>query len=560
MSYYDDSSLFVAPNGYKTSVLFAQKPMDANGQLAFTRSNDTATRVGPDGLIEKVRTNLVLQSNSFDTTWTNTNTTVTSGQAGYDGTNNAWLLDSTGGFIQQNISLNGLYTFSVYAKKGTAEGIRLRINAGTDANCYINLNDGTEINAHSGVYLSVVSVGSGWYRIGLAINDSAIVDVRFYPVNLSGFSTTGNILIQDAQLEAGDIATDYIPTTTTAVSVGPVANLPRIDYTGGGCGKLLLEPQRTNLLTYSEQLNNAAWLNAGGTTTANTAVSPSGYQDADTLTGVRYQATFASNTYTLSVFAKKVDGDNTLTLRFDVPTTKVAVFNLNNGTIVGADAGYTPTITNYGNGWYRCTLTTPASTTIANVVFVSASSGASSTYVWGAQLEAAFYATSYIPTLGSASTRGSDAASKTGISSLIGQTEGTLYFEGTIEGVGATTRRLISLSNGGNNNMLQVYNASNTNSLELVVTTAGATQAVITASSSITFGQAFKFAFAYANNDFVFYVNGVQIGIDGSGSVPATSVVQFARGDGNNAHEGTNSQLLLFKTRLSNADLAALTA
>ena len=60
MSYYDDSSLFVAPNGYKTSVLFAQKPMDANGQLAFTRSNDTATPVGPDGLIEKVRTNLIL--------------------------------------------------------------------------------------------------------------------------------------------------------------------------------------------------------------------------------------------------------------------------------------------------------------------------------------------------------------------------------------------------------------------------------------------------------------------------------------------------------------------
>jgi hypothetical protein len=249
--------------------------------------------------------------------------------------------------------------------------------------------------------------------------------------------------------------TDYIATTTAAVSVGPVSGLPRLDYLGGAsCPRLILEGQRTNLLTFSEQLNNAAWLNAGGTITANTAVSPSGYQDADTLTGVRYQSTFASNTYTLSVFAKKVDGDNTLALRFDVPTTKVAVFNLNNGTIVGADAGYTPTITNYGNGWYRCTLTTPASTTITNAVFVSASSGASSTYVWGAMLEQGSYSSSYIgPTLGASVTRLADAASKTGISSLIGQTEGTLFVEAkvTLNGrlllIGATGNFIEILTN-----------------------------------------------------------------------------------------------------------------
>jgi hypothetical protein len=50
-------------------------------------------------------------------------------------------------------------------------------------------------------------------------------------------------------------------------------------------------------------------------------------------------------------------------------------------------------------------------------------------YIYGAQLEAGAYATSYIPTLGAAVTRGLDACSKTGISSLIGQTEGTLFVE-----------------------------------------------------------------------------------------------------------------------------------
>jgi hypothetical protein len=146
MSYYDDSSLFVAPNGYKTSVLFAQKPMDANGQLAFTRSNDTATRVAENGLIQKVRTNLLLQSNTFDTTWTNSNTTETSGQAGYDGTNNAWLLNATsaGGSIVQSFSVAGIQTFSVYAKAGTYGFIRVQINGtGFDKRIDVNLANGT---------------------------------------------------------------------------------------------------------------------------------------------------------------------------------------------------------------------------------------------------------------------------------------------------------------------------------------------------------------------------------------------------------------------------------
>jgi hypothetical protein len=86
------------------------------------------------------------------------------------------------------------------------------------------------------------------------------------------------------------------------------------------------------------------------------------------------------------------------------------------------------------------------------------------------------------------------------------------------------------------------------------------TQASITASNAFTLGQTFKFAFAYANNDFVFYVNGVQIGVDGSGTLPAslTNLV-FGRGPLDFLFEGKVSQTLLFKTRLSNNALASLT-
>ena len=109
MSYYDDSSLFVAPNGYKASVLFAQKPMDANGQLAFTRSNDTATRVDENGLIEKVRTNLVLQSEAFNVTWGPVRSSVTANTTtAPDGTSTAdTLFDSVDNnihYVRQSFS------------------------------------------------------------------------------------------------------------------------------------------------------------------------------------------------------------------------------------------------------------------------------------------------------------------------------------------------------------------------------------------------------------------------------------------------------------------------
>ena len=95
----------------------------------FSRgSNLAATSVGPTGLIEKGRENLLLQSNQFDTTWTAVGTTLTSGQSGYDGTNDAWLLSKDSGQyrrIIQNISFSGVYTLSVYAKANTLSQIIL---------------------------------------------------------------------------------------------------------------------------------------------------------------------------------------------------------------------------------------------------------------------------------------------------------------------------------------------------------------------------------------------------------------------------------------------------
>jgi len=592
MSFFDSASLVQIPSGYSDGTLYSVKPIDGTGDLTFSRGSDIeATRVNANGYIEKAKVNLLTYSNDFsNAAWTLSNTTVTGGQTGYDGSSDAWLLSksASGGLLRQGFTSIGVETISVYAKAGTLNWAFVNVG-GAAYGAYFDLSGSGAVGTSVGATIeaSIVSLGGGWFRCVVAGNFSGSTNFRVYPADGDGDTsgTSGNIYIQDAQLNYGLVAQEYQETTTTSVITGITNDLPRLDYSGGAsCPSLLLEPERTNLINNSEFYG--AWTGSA-VYTANTDVSPSGYQDAATLNDNttayldrrKSPAITANTTHTFSVFVKKTTGSLTHYAGFGISLTggsSVVDYGIINTTTGAINRDASSTINSvsyssesYGNYWrVIMTFTDNQSNTLCTAIIYPAIStnGTSisptaqgSNVFWGAQLEEGSYPTSIIPTYGTSLSRLADACSKTGISSLIGQTEGVVYFEGTIEGVAANTRRLISLSDGGNNNMLQVYNASNTNSLEFVVTTAGATQAVITASSAITFGQTFKFAFAYANNDFVFYVNGVQIGIDGSGSVPATSVVRFARGDGANLHEGTNSQLLLFPTRLSNADLATLT-
>ena len=438
-SFYSDASLVMIPSGYKTSKVYSAKPTDGAGDLVFTRSNDTATRVGPDGLIEKVRTNLLLQSNTFSTTWLPlSGGAVTGGQSGYDGTNNAWLLSKSaaGGFIYQTAnSFNGQYTLSIYAKANASTYIRVNGNALTDGDAFFNLSTGA-IQSSTNCVAEIVSVGGGWYRCSITSTDADLDFVNIYPAEASGISaTSGSVFIQDAQLEKGDIATDYIATTTAAVSVGPVANVPRLDYTDSTCPRLLLEPQRTNSLTYSENFDNAAWSKDNSTITANSVTSPSGYQDADTLTDTTANTRHRVNTsafsftagtaYTLSVFVKKESSGRFLLLNAATGASARAVLNLDTLAITNIDG--TGKVEDYGNGWYRFSVTGTAATTQNAPIFIQMQNAAtdlpyvgngSSFYIWGAQLEVGAYATSYVPSLGAAVTRGADAYHTNSLSSL----------------------------------------------------------------------------------------------------------------------------------------------
>jgi hypothetical protein len=242
MSLYDEASLVMIPSGYKDDKLYSIKPTSGDGDFTFSRDGSgasPATRVNASGLIEKGRTNFLLQSNSFSSSsWIQTNTTPTSGQVGYDGTNDAWELNVTAGNgnLVQPLSFSGVNTLSFYAKQGSLQYVYILFNgSGFNGTASIDLADGAIYNTSAFIVdIKTTNVGGGWYRIE-AVSNRTNSDIRIFPSNNNSGGTTavGNIYIQDAQLEKGLVATSVIETTTAAASAGILGDMPRLDYSGG---------------------------------------------------------------------------------------------------------------------------------------------------------------------------------------------------------------------------------------------------------------------------------------------------------------------------------------
>jgi hypothetical protein len=573
MSFFDDASLVMIPSGYKDQKVYSVKPTDGTGDLTFSRAS-SATRVQSNGLIEKVRTNLILQSEAFNSaSWNTTRATITANATtAPNGTATADLFTdgtftSTNCFSDQLVLTSGTYNMSGFVKAGTSPFIALILYDTQDNGVLFNTSTQAITTFGTVTDQKVESYGNGWYRISFSrtvnsANSFAGISVR--PTNSIGpYNGTGSLtaFFWGVQVETGDIATDYIATTTAAVSVGPVSGLPRLDYLGSTCPRLLLEPQRTNTQINSE--NFAAWLGSDnitiGSNTSDT-LDPAGFNGADKITLLGgapmrvYEFTGSTaGTGTISLFAKA--GTSTNIALFTSSGTLLVGFNLTTQ-VVTPSAG-TGTITNYGNGWYRITATsTLGASEVLQITFVG--SNGQTIYIYGAQVEAGAYATSYIPTLGASVTRVADAAIKTGITSLIGQTEGTLFAEVQRLNVGVSAV-VLQFNDGTNNNRVQIEIGSGGQTFA-ICSNAGATTCLITG-PTLTLGQTYKIAFSYKVNDFKLFVDGVSGGVDTSGAVPVSmSRLDLASEAGISYAGYALAQALHFKTALTSTQLAELTA
>jgi hypothetical protein len=550
-SLMETASLIITPNAYLEGKLIASYPPDPIGDFDVTRAT-TATRVNSAGLVELVPYNLLQYSSSFSNAyWTKYQSSVTGGQSGYDGSTNAFLLTDTAAndvhILQPNFTTSGQHTISIYAKANSLNWVWLRgVQSSANVRAWFNLSTGTIGTVETNGTANIESVGNGWYRCSLTIANHQSGFEFYYGVananNTTNYVGSGqSIFVQDAQLVEGSTAKDYQKTETRL-------NIPRLDYSNGTCPSLLVEPQRTNRIVYSSSFDNGAWSAIDTTISANTTISPDGIQNADTMaisssTSRIFQYTgLGAGTYTASVYVKALSGTPTIQFRMVVDGTDITQS--------------IPTTTE----WVRHDFTFTASTSMDYFV-LRGESGTGSVAIWGAQLEAGSYSTSYIPTTSASVTRNADVISKTGISSLIGQTEGTLFVDfnyfGNINAPATFEAIPLNVGNGTFSN--SIYFTVFQSTLYLVVWSGGVNQATITL-GAVTQGR-YKAAVTYINNDVKAYLNGTLAGSDTSVTLPTLSGVYLgAAGTSTTPEAHSTNAAALWKTRLTNTQLAELTS
>ena len=338
-------------------------------------------------------------------------------------------------------------------------------------------------------------------------------------------------------------------------------DVPRLDYTGGGCPSLLLETTSTNYVEYSEDFIQSPWTKINSTITSNTGISPNGGQNADKLyfngafnASLRETITTTStDVYTFSIWIKKISANYT-------SNDKARIEAFGSGTVGFLLLGDTLNSAAVGES-VRYSVTTTAST--GGTSYFQFRSDEEATFeVWGAQVEPLSYATSYIPNYGNAAgvTRSQDTGGSTGdLSSVINSTEGTFFLNIKYSKSTESNKNISISKNGtadfrffvqlvGQNLRTQLYN-NGVNSF----------QVTDTSFSPYIYN---KIAIKWKENEYKLYVNGVFIGEDLSGSVPAEGTLdELVLGAWNETNNflGNIKQIRIYDESLSDAEMTKLT-
>jgi hypothetical protein len=408
----------------------------------------------------------------------------------------------------------------------------------------------------------------------------ASLDLQFAEKKSLVDATTGSNLVTFTRASSGTfVGSDGVLQTATN-------DVPRFDHnptTGESLG-LMVEEQRTNLLLRSEEFGTT-WGAGNVTVTSNNIAAPNGTVTAEKITDsvdvsnnahqlTQGVAVLSGVAYTVSAFIKAGNG-----VGFSLGAGSVGAFTTEQRVLFNATTGVatsqlgTPaniTMTAVANGWYRCSCTiTPTSSATATIVvrlYNSAASGfytgdgTQFAYLWGAQLEAGAFPTSYIPTTTATVTRSADVASigSSAFSSWYRQDEGTVFAEfGTIGSTGATQPAL-QFNNGADTTRTMVSRRGD-GKAGLNVVVSSVTSCDLDSGVTLAVGSIVKTASVYKLDDFAIVANASSAVVDTSGSIPTNDRANIGSRIAGTYLNGLIRRLTYWPTRLSNSTLQQLT-
>jgi hypothetical protein len=564
-------------------------------RVTFTRN--LAARFYDGETVAKAEENLLVDSNSLPSVNEFTVTTNDPGTTAPDGTSTAnkgleTIVNSHHNAAKSVVVGSVVHTFSAHVKGGLGRDwavLRVPDSGGTYRSAFFDIQNGVVGTVGTNLSNATITlVRDGWYRISITFTPPA---TTIFPGvgsadadNSTSFvgDVTKGIYFWGAQLELRSAPTAYTPTTTAPITnyvpqlMTAAANVPRFDFDPltRVCRGLLIEESRQNLITRSEEFNDAAWTKTRSSAAANTNVAPDGTLTADTLVEdttasdthlVSQAATTTAAAWTFSVYVKAA-GRSWIQLSNSTVANATAFFNLGTGAVGTVGAAATAAITSVGNGWYRCALTATATAASNTFQVLLASDGSTTSYtgdgysgifLWGAQLEVGAFPTSYIATAGSDVTRPADAATMTGtnFSSWYRADEGTLFGDGTSYAVNPVYAGLgsLNLTSAASANRIEFGLQVNVTNMYSVVNNS------VQVSALVSGGLASKIAFGYKLNDYAISGNGAAVGTDTSALVPVVDRL-FIGGDFAARYwNGHIRKLAFYSRRLSNSELVALT-
>lgn len=320
----------------------------------------------------------------------------------------------------------------------------------------------------------------------------------------------------------------------------------RIDYSESTKGVALLEPSRTNLITYSEAISNAP-IKSGANFDDNSAISPDGTQNATKLTALNtdpyfYQngISFSAADYTASIWVKGIG--NSIGKEFRIV---LGGFSTSPKLVIPSE-------------WTRFefTATMPSGSASAGLEIPDPPIVGDEVLVWGWQVEQGSYATSYIPTSGSTATRQADVANGAGVANVFNDSEGVLFAD--IAGFKAGYSRVMTISDESVNNRVTLFYPSLADTLYARVVSGGVSNPDIIVSINESLFN--KVAFKYKANDLSLWINGFEVGTETSATMPV-GLSEFAFDNGaTTSWEGKAKGINVYQTALTDAELEYLTS